>query len=108
MPKQADKYKSSWKVIENATAVDTLLGVSREVPVEKPAISVTLTSVKLQLAVDAHAVYDGLETGKRYEWARAGSIVAVDSLDAPALLEKRIKAQSCCNQSDNPVFQIVD
>lgn len=72
------------------------------------AVVYNSTSVKLQLCIDAHATYTGQETGKSYDWARAGSIVAVDSLDAPKLLEKRIKAQSCCNGSDNPVFQIVD
>ena len=76
--------------------------------VEQPASTPYNSSVKLQLCIDAHAVYDGQETGKRYEWARAGSIVVVDALDAPKLLEKRIKAQSCCNGSDNPVFQIID
>ncbi|HET8685828.1 MAG TPA: hypothetical protein VFM18_04095 [Methanosarcina sp.] len=65
-------------------------------------------TVKLQLLLDAHVLYTGSETGKQYEWARAGSVVAVDALDAPVLLEKRIKSQSCCNTSDNAVFQKID
>ena len=65
-------------------------------------------SVKLQLNIDAHVLYDGLETGKHYDWARAGSIVPVDALDAPTLLEKRIKSQSCCSQSDVSVFIKID
>lgn len=88
--------------------MEKLVEIKNKVIVEKLPVSVTLTSVKLQLMRDAHVVYDGPETGKHYEWQRAGSIVAVDSQDAPKLLEKRIKAQSCCNGSDNPVFQIVD
>ncbi len=76
-----------------------------EQPVKEPYNS---TSVKLQSNLDARVLYTGRETGKSYEWARAGSIVAVDSLDAPYLLEKRIKSQSCCNVSDNAVFQEVD
>ena len=80
-----------------------------ELPVEKTTASVTLiTSVKLQLNIDAHVLYDGLETGKHYDWARAGSIVPVDALDAPTLLEKRIKSQSCCSGSDVPVFIKID
>ena len=76
-----------------------------ELPVEKTTASVTLiTSVKLQLNIDAHATYTGQVTGKQYEWARAGSIAVVDSLDAAYLLEKRIKSQSCCNGSDVAVF----
>lgn len=76
-----------------------------EQPVKEPYNS---TSVKLQSNLDARVLYTGQATGKSYEWARAGSIVAVDSLDAPYLLEKRIKSQSCCNVSDNAVFQEVD
>lgn len=66
------------------------------------------STVKLQSMMDAHLSYDGLVTGKHYEWVRAGSVVAVDADDAPALLEKRIVAQSCCNGSNNAVFQKVD
>lgn len=79
--------------------------VAVEQPAPKPYNSI---SVKLQLCIDAHASYDGEVSGRHYDWARAGSIVAVDATDAPKLLEKRIKAQSCCSGSDNPVFQIVD
>lgn len=68
----------------------------------------TITYVKLQLMTDAHVLYTGQVTGKSYEWTRAGSIQSVDSADAPALLEKRIKVHSCCNGSDNAVFQRID
>lgn len=79
-----------------------------ELPVEQPVKEPYNSSVKLQLCIDAHASYVGKVTQRQYDWARAGSIVAVDSLDAPYLLEKRIKSQSCCNVSDNAVFQEVD
>lgn len=65
-------------------------------------------SVKLQSLLDAHIHYDGQVTGKHYEWVRAGSVVVVDAKDAPTLLQKRIKTQSCCNQSDNAIFQKID
>jgi hypothetical protein len=74
---------------------------------EEPEVSYN-SIVKLQSLLDAHVHYDGLVTGKHYEWMRAGSVVAVDAQDAPALLKKRIKAQSCCNSSDNAIFEIVD
>lgn len=74
---------------------------------ELPSVSYN-SSVKLQLCLDAHAHYTGQISGKSYRWDRAGSIVAVDALDAPYLLEKRIKSRSCCFQSDMPVFIEID
>jgi len=98
----------SWKVKENNTAVDSILGIEREVVVEQVTATPYNSNVKLQLNIDAHVLYDGLETGKHYDWARAGSIVPVDALDAPTLLEKRIKSQSCCSGSDVSVFIKMD
>lgn len=99
---------SLWKVTENNTAVDSLLDISREVAVEQPAPKTYNSSVKLQSMVDARLLYDGRVSGKHYEWQRAGSIQAVDAVDAPDLLSKRIKTQSCCSGSDVAVFQQVD
>lgn len=99
---------SSWKVIENNTAVDSLLDINREVTVEQPAPKTYNSSVKLQSMVDARLLYDGRTSGKHYEWQRAGSVQVVDDLDAPDLLSKRIKTQSCCSGSDVAVFQQVD
>lgn len=79
----------------------------QEQVVKTPAPAI-IETVKLQSMMDARLSYDGLVTGKHYEWAKAGSVVAVDADDAPALLEKRIVAQSCCNGSNNAVFQKVD
>lgn len=79
-----------------------------EIVVEQtPKVSYNST-VKLQLNIDAHAVYTGKVTQRQYEWARAGSIVTVDSLDASYLLEKRIKSHSCCSGSDVAVFVQID
>jgi len=75
---------------------------------EQDAPSLYNSSVKLQSMRDAHVLYTGQETGKSYEWIRAGSIQVVDALDAPILLGKRIKTQSCCSVSDMPIFQTVD
>lgn len=80
---------------------------------KKPAFEQTSTppynlTVKLQSMLDARILYTGQATGKSYEWVRAGSVVVVDAKDAPALLQKRIKTQSCCNGSDNAIFQQID
>lgn len=86
---------------------DLVLG-TKEVVVEQAPKETYNSNVKLQSLRDAHIQYDGQVTGEHYEWMRAGSIQAVDALDAPYLLEKRIKAQSCCSGSDMPIFQTVD
>lgn len=99
MPKNKDDRLS--------TEAALVLG-TKEVVVEQPAPKTYNSSVKLQSSLDARLLYDGQVTGKHYEWQRAGSIVAVDAMDAPYLLEKRIKSQSCCSGSDNAVFQIVN
>jgi len=90
-----------------ATEADLVLG-NKEVAVEQPAPKTYNSSVKLQSMVDARLLYDGRVSGKHYEWQRAGSVQVVDDLDAPDLLSKRIKTQSCCSGSDVAVFQQVD
>lgn len=90
-----------------ATEADLVLGTT-ELAVEQPAPKTYNSSVKLQSLRDAHIQYTGQATGKSYEWIRAGSVQVVDILDAPFLLEKRIKTQSCCSGNDVAVFQQVD
>lgn len=102
------KKDGVWKVTENKTIIDSNYFQEQKVQVEKPVIADTIKYVRLQLMIDAHAHYDGKVSGRHYEWQRAGSVTPVQAEDAPYLLERRIKAQSCCNQSDNPVFQVVD
>ena len=103
--KDAVSYKDDKTLVTEAALV---LG-TKEVTVEQtPKTLYNSTSVKLQLNIDAHVLYTGQVTQRQYEWARAGSVVAVDNLDAPTLLEKRIKTQSCCDSMDVAVFQIVD
>ena len=101
-------YQSTCKLTEKKQStyeVKYTTSKSPEVIVEQiTATPYNSPSVKLQLNIDAHATYIGQVTGKQYEWARAGSIAVVDSLDAAYLLEKRIKSQSCCNGSDVAVF----
>jgi len=82
----------------------------REVAVVETAVTNYNKEVKLQSQMDARLLYDGLVTGKHYEWQRAGSIVVVDAQDAPYLLEKKLNAHSCCGGSspDQSVFAVVE
>lgn len=59
--------------------------------------------------IDAHLVYTGRVSGKRYEWPKAGDIVLVLSEDLSNLLEKRIGVSTCCGDpTGNRVFQTVE
>ncbi len=83
---------------------------SDEVVVVPTSAPVYNKDVKLQSLIDARLSYDGRISGKHYVWDKAGSVVAVDALDAPYLLEKRIKSLACCS-GDNvnqAIFQAVD
>jgi hypothetical protein len=62
----------------------------------------------LQSQYPARVIYIGIVTGKRYEWARAGSIVAVDVLDAEELLKKLMNKQPCCNSKNMPQSKFVE
>ena len=58
--------------------------------------------VKLQLKISARVISFGSETGKRYEWERAGAVVEVDEEDVTELLSKRLGDKACCGgDSDN-------
>ena len=99
---------STYKKDENLqTESDLVLG-TKEVVVEQPATKPYNSTVKLQSLLDAHILYTGKVTSRQYEWAKAGSIQEVDSLDAQELLDKRIQTQSCCRESDTAVFQQID
>lgn len=93
--------------VSQKTEAALVLG-TKEVVVEQAPKETYNSSVKLQSLVDARLLYDGRVSGKHYEWQRAGSIQAVDAVDAPDLLSKHIKTQSCCSGSDSAVFQIID
>ncbi len=74
--------------------------------VEKPA-EVIIKVVKIESLIDSHFVYTGRISGKSYEWPKAGSTTEVLEEDVPELLEKRLGGKSCCGNSDNKIFQIV-
>ena len=83
--------------------VDTVSDYTEEVS------EVVQEMVLLQSKFPATIGLIGQVTGKRYSWKNAGSIVEVDSLDAPALLAKRVGRTGCCGgvNSGNYLFEKV-
>lgn len=67
------------------------------------------SSTKIRSLIDAHLIYNGQESGQRYEWNRAGAIVEVDEKDVPELLAKRLGGRTCCgsDREGNKIFEIV-
>jgi hypothetical protein len=73
----------------------------------EPAQEYTL--VGLRLIYPANVQYDGLVTGKRYEWSQAGSVIMVNEPDVEHLLNKRLGGGSCCggvNSDGNRLFEL--
>lgn len=76
--------------------------------VEETTSEVTIKLIKVQSLVEAHLIYNGRETGQRYEWSKAGVIVEVNELDVPELLAKRLGGQTCCgSKGGNVIFEAV-
>ena|ERR1035437_666040 len=48
---------------------------------------------------DAHLIYIGHVSGKRYEWRTSGTAVEVDARDVDELLSKRLGEGSCCGSA---------
>lgn len=64
-------------------------------------------TVPLRLKLDVRYIIQGPVTGNRYEWNRAGSVVAVELEDAEELLAKRT-AKACCSGTPQMfIFEIV-
>jgi len=76
--------------------------------VEETTPTVTINNnVKIQSLIDAHLYYTGRESGRQYEWMKAGAIVEVDEQDVPELLAKRLGKKTCCGNHDrNKIFQL--
>jgi len=63
--------------------------------------------VIIQSLIEAHLTYTGRESGKQYEWLKAGNTVSVQEEDVPELLEKRLGGNPCCgNPVGNKIFEI--
>ena len=75
--------------------------------VETP-IQSKIKKVKIQSLIDGSIIYSGHESGKQYEWNRAGAIVDVDERDVPELLKRRLGAKTCCGGGTNLIFQLAD
>ena len=84
-----------------------LSGRRKSIVVENaPKVTINQT-VKVQSLIDSHLYYTGRESGRQYEWARAGAIVDVDEQDVPELLAKRLGKKQCCGQERTKIFQFL-
>ncbi len=73
----------------------------------EPTITINeVKVVKVQSLIDSHLYYTGRESGKLYEWGKAGAIVEVDEQDVPELLSKRLGKKMCCGTGNNQIFQL--
>lgn len=80
-----------------------------EEPVVTPVRQVYNSIVNIQLIFPAHVSYKGRNSGKLYDWPKAGDVVPVDSEDVADLLSKRVGSGSCCAGGDgNKVFIIYE
>ena len=63
--------------------------------------------MKIVSLVDARVLITGTVTKTQYEFAKAGTVVAVDSRDANEILNKK-KGRACCGgESGKALFQLV-
>lgn len=82
---------------------------TRNVTVVETQPEIIIKEIAIQSLIDSHLQYTGRESGKLYEWGRAGAIVNVDESDVPELLSKRLGAKNCCgNQDGNKIFQLAE
>ena len=67
-------------------------------------------TVLLQLAKDLNLNIVGKVTGKKYNFPRAGSVVAIDKRDVDEMMKKRSGACGGCPSSvgPTPYFKIVE
>lgn len=78
-----------------------------ETAVEETSHTDKINYRNVQSLIDAHLIYTGRESGKQYEWNRAGAIVSVDERDIPELLSKRLGGKSCCGgEEGNKIFEL--
>ena len=65
--------------------------------------------VLIESLIEAHLTYTGRESGKQYEWKKAGDSAKVLLEDVSELLEKRLGGNTCCGSdpTGNKIFQIV-
>lgn len=67
----------------------------------------TVSLVRIVSLIDARVLITGTVTGTQYEFAKAGTVVAVDSRDANEILNKK-KGRACCGgESGKSLFQLV-
>jgi hypothetical protein len=67
----------------------------------------TVSTVQICSLMDAKVLVTGTVTGTKYEFAKAGTVVAVNKLDADEILNKKSGNACCGGQSGKAVFQLV-
>jgi len=74
-----------------------------------PTDKINSDEVLIESLIEAHLTYTGRESGKQYEWKKAGDSAKVLLEDVPELLEKRLGGNTCCGSdpTGNKIFQIV-
>ena len=93
--RSSSKGRSEW--VEDVEAISEFRDILED---DEPK------SVQLMLLRPVNLIIVGPATGKTYYFNGAGSVAAVDELDAPQLLEKRA-AGSCCGNERPTYFQVV-
>jgi hypothetical protein len=80
---------------------------SVKLEVDKVEEKVYNETVQICSLIDAKVIITGTVTKTRYEFARAGTVVAVDIRDKDEILNKK-KGRACCGgQSGKALFQLV-
>jgi hypothetical protein len=69
--------------------------------------TVSTSTVLICSLMDAKVLVTGTVTGTKYEFAKAGTVVAVNKLDADEILNKKSGNACCGGQSGKAVFQLV-
>ena len=79
-----------------------------KVSVDLGSTQVYNKTVRLRSRVSARLEYRGQETGKLYQWNKAGDVVEVEEADSGILLAKRRGTKSCCGNSKdgNAIFEL--
>lgn len=86
---------------------DTVSSDTLDIPTSVP-YTIEEQSVQVVCKFPATLKLVGKVSGKQYEWANAGAIVAVDKEDVPDILTKKMGQSVCCgNNNNSTLFEVV-
>ena len=90
----------------NTPVEETVLSLF-QVGVEKKETKGYTDTASIQSLIDARVLVTGAVTGNQYEFAKAGTVLAIDKRDADDLLNKK-RGRACCGgTSGRNLFQLV-